>query len=96
MSIPHTYLIDISSGENVAAVIFIAHLLVFCSLHPWSCSSMRGCEKPDRSGRASARVRIGNRVRHEKQPGCCNKPHRPAETLMDGESSLPGGHCSGI
>ena len=51
MSIPQTYLIDMSSGENVAAAVFITHLLsgiLSTSRHllHWDLSTV-GSEKPD-------------------------------------------------
>src|SRR5260221_14358684 len=58
MSIPQTYVIDISTGENVAAAVFITHLLSgvpSISGHLLRCNlSTFGSQKPDQSGRASA------------------------------------------
>src|SRR5258708_28953008 len=71
MSIPQTYLIDISSGEHVAAAVFITHLLscVSPSLHLLRCNlSIVGSEKPNQSGRASAHT--GSAI----SPGTRNSP----------------------
>src|SRR5258708_24753533 len=80
LSIPQTYLIDSSSGENVDDAVFIVHLL---SGHPLTCSlSTVGSEKPDQPGRASAHagsaISPGGCLR-EKLSGGCNKPHRPLQ-----------------
>src|SRR5258708_19778237 len=90
MSIPQTYVIDISTGENVAAAVFITHLLSgvpSISAHLLRCNlSTFGSQKPDQSGRASAHpappISPGTRLSRNPLPTHTplHDPHTPDYT----------------